>query len=248
MESVGNVEVEVMEVVDESLIAGPGPFSRLPVEVIGKILSHLDFIDLIKMWDVNKKLREVIVNDKRLYHVLNRKLGAINIDGHDRSRYKHVNKRGGYLAIEGARSILRYMRIFNKNIEVVFINFKNCRIFMQQAVLLQLFKYCRVKLSYLALKNLSCPVIYEDPPIFENVTHLDFHSCYVSPSFCKLPMFFPHVRILNFLKRNEFHEPKQVVQTYKHLQIMKVSPLSLNRSWYTILGIYNYRTFFRYVD
>lgn len=224
-------------------------FEMLPTNILIKIFSYLPPADVLLMHHVNNLCRAVLKMDLRFMKEGLSKVAIRNFGGEDKMNFRS-KRHTVYVQLEGIRLILRFLRIFWR--EIIVINISNLRSneFWQEIVFSYIIEYRRAQVVNLTICYLT---IDFDFPIqsFDNVLCIRFKSCYFSSYLSNISSLFPNAKNVEFLKMNDIEDAtlhKIINFSLPKLQYMKISPLSISRSLFDLMKLLNPHVYFGYHD
>lgn len=184
----------------------------LPVEILRKILSFLEKGELIVLADVNQLMRNIVKTDVELESVV-RSVAFGSIDSEGTSTQMLLN----HIEIYGLRLILRFIRIFGEEIEILFISNKGAYEQMCLRVMRQVEKYA-TNVRVLGLHDVCYDLSRGFSRSFKTVKELTFKRCTISRSLCSISLHFPNLEKLRFFSVNCFESTSRIMNVYPNLR------------------------------
>lgn len=238
------VENEAMELDSSYIVIEETTLEDLPTEILDKIMRELYFVDLVKMYDINKRFRAIsnrVIFDKQCSQDLI-SVSFNNFNESDSIMATALDGKVINLCVMGFKNIKRFVRLFHSHIEQLDIDFSTASEDEQREIFWLVVHYChkfleRIKISYL----FSYLDFISEACLFSKVKFLELDSCVIKGSLAYLPKFFPNVEEMNLVGNCDVEDEEMggIINSYARLQYLKISPNVMDMEWFELLCRWN---------
>lgn len=194
--------------------------SILPIEILQLITSYLDFDDLLNLADTNKFLWKIVLADLRFTQRHRLELTLAN----GSCQFIVLTQR---LRIMGFRYILKFLRLFNK--EITFINFN--AVLASEVTSLKIMEYISlyaVNAREIIFDNVKYDLSRTIMRPLVNVTKIGFQSSVLSRSMCHLSRDFPNVRVISLYLGTHVNNRDAFFGKYEKLRLLHLSSTGID--------------------
>lgn len=218
----------------------------MPAEILHKIMLELNFVDLIRMYDVSKRFRAIssrILFDKSY----NRDLFNVkfeNFEGPDSIIAKTRDDKIILLRVMGYNNIIKYMRLFHSHIKELDVDFSTANKYQQRKLFEMIISNCYQSLVRFKISHLNS---YSDFVLnaFEKVKFLQLDSCLIRGTLLKMSRLFPNVEEMNLIGTSHARGPEvcRILGRFSELQYMKITPHLMDVKTFELFVAYNVGVF-----
>lgn len=186
----------------------------LPVEVLLLIFDYFTFREKLLLSNVNKKFRNVIVQNFRLnlYSFCKIVLRDYN--------FCCISVNG--IETYNMTFTLRFLRLFGFHIKKFCLNSLECDRKLLHIIFRYVNKYC-VNVSHMYFMHLNDTLGLSLRNPMKNVKHLWFKFCTISRKLCNINRFFPSVEYLLFYGPNYIKDTSKIEAIHKSLIVFHIS-------------------------
>lgn len=224
-------------------------FDTLPSEILLHIYSFLPLAEVLTMFDVNKRCRNILKKDIRFYGNNFSRVSLKDFDCKNEMifrRKRNIN----YVCIKGVQLILRFLRVYWHELRVIHISSAFSNELWQTIIYSYVEAYRREQIRNFSMSFFTAQLKL---PIrsFDNLVSVRFRSCYLSDYLSNISRLFPNLKNIEFLRINCFEKrayDKIIRTSYNNLLYMRLSPHTFTENQVALMKLFNPRVFFGYHD
>lgn len=223
-------------------------FTDFVEEIVEKILSKLDLVDLMTCYDVNSQFRRIV---NGLVKNQNRScLAVVNFERFDQRNScsaKYANGKIKLFRVRGYTNMFRFVKLFYGDIRDLTINFLGIDKLRQRELMSYVMTHCHKFLRRLTINNLNTRLRIPNVS-FDQVKFLKLVSCLISGTFAHLPKLFPNVEDVSLCGTTHCRNMDifKIIENYPEVKYMKVTPNLMSATAFELLEINNFDAFFAY--